>query len=71
MKIKQSYITEIQALVLAGFSGIMIYNGNWILMILGFILLFLNSYFVITHLKKNVIEEYLKLKNTIKPKRRK
>jgi hypothetical protein len=57
MKIKDAYIFEILVLFFAGLSGIMVYNGNWIIRILGFVILLFNSYFLITKLKESVIKE--------------
>ena len=59
MEMRQSFYSEILALLLAGISGIMIYNGKWYLIILGFLLLIADSY-VINNLKKNTIKEYIK-----------
>jgi len=56
---KGSYITEILALLLAGVSGGMFFIGGWVSCILGFIILFLDSYFIISRLKVQTVKEYL------------
>jgi len=57
--IKDSYFAEILTLLLAGISGIMIYNGKIIISICGYVLLGLDSYFIVTKLKEFTVKEYL------------
>ncbi len=52
---RQSFYSEILALVLAGISGIMIYTGIWYMIVSGFVLFSIDSY-VIGNLKKNTIK---------------
>lgn len=62
---KNSYLAELLVLVLAGTSGILIYKESLDCVIVGLVLIFLNSYFVVTKLKEFTIKEYLtKLKET-------
>ena len=57
-EIRKDYTCEILILFFAGLSGIMIYNGNWFIILMGLILLFCNSYFLVTRLKELVLERY-------------
>jgi hypothetical protein len=61
---KDAHLTEILALVIAGIGGILIWNlqPSWLGFLAGVIVFILDSY-IIGNLKRQTIEEYIKLKS--------
>lgn len=61
---KDSYITEVLALSLAGLSGVIIalFENLLLGLTIGTIILLLDSYFVVTKLKQQTVKEYLESK---------
>lgn len=57
---KDAHITEILMLLVAGSGGIIIWNGGWIGLILGFFIFALDSYLV-GKLKRETVNEVLEV----------
>jgi uncharacterized membrane protein len=57
---KGSHSTELLALLLASISGVLISLNHGVLFFVGMLILFLDSYFIVSKLKEQTIKEYLK-----------
>jgi len=63
---RKTYSLELLILWFAGISGEMIFNGNLLVQTIGLMLLLLNSYFLVSKFKKEIILEYVKLSSATK-----